>query len=258
MQKAIAERDQQLREQNRTLRETNELLDRTLSNYMHMLGFITHELKSPLATVQAMVANMIEGYTGELPEKASEVVVRIKRILEETQDMVKNYLDLSHVERGEMTAKKADIDFRTEVIEPSILQAETLFKSRNITLEVSAPDQIPVLADPELMRIALTNYLTNAAKYGREGSVARLEAAIEENELRVSVWNEGEGFTEEEGENLFGKFFRIRNQNTRNKRGSGLGLFICRQIVELHGGRTWADSEPGQWARFSLSFPLSS
>jgi len=256
MQRAIVERDQMLREQNRILQETNDKLDQTLSNYMQMLGFITHELKSPLATVQSMISTITEGYAGELPEKASPLMVRIKKILEESQDMVKNYLDLSRVERGEMVASKADIDLRSEVIEPSVVQTEGLFHSRHISLEVEAPADMRVRADPELMRIALTNYLTNAAKYGREGGKAHLETAIEQNGIRVSVWNEGEGFTPDEGRQLFGKFSRLRNPTTADKRGSGLGLFICRQILDLHDGKVWAESEPGQWARFSFRFPI--
>ena len=74
--------------------------------------------------------------------------------------------------------------------------------------------------------------------------------------MLVSVWNEGAGFTPEEGEALFGKFTRLKNKNTRGKPGSGLGLFLTRRIVERHGGRAWAESAPGEWARFNMSIPL--
>jgi signal transduction histidine kinase len=106
-----------------------------------------------------------------------------------------------------------------------------------------------------LLRIALTNYLTNAAKYGREGGTAKVTARREDGALIVGVWNEGAGFTAEEQPQLFGKFSRLANDNTRSKRGSGLGLFLVKSILSLHAGRVWAESQPGTWAAFYMSFP---
>ena len=107
------------------------------------------------------------------------------------------------------------------------------------------------------MRIGLGNLLSNAAKYGRESGQARLQAAVDGGQLTVCVWNEGPGFSQEDRKLLFGKFSRLRNPNTRDKRGSGLGLYLCKQVVDLHGGQAWAESEPGQWARFCFRVPLS-
>jgi signal transduction histidine kinase len=78
---------------------------------------------------------------------------------------------------------------------------------------------------------------------------------MEGSQITLSVWNEGEGFPPEEALRLFDKFFRLKTANTYAKRGSGLGLFTVRHIAELHGGRVWAESEPGDWAAFHLSFP---
>jgi len=113
-----------------------------------------------------------------------------------------------------------------------------------------------VVADPELMRIALSNYLSNAAKYGREGGKAKIEVAQVGEAIDVRVWNEGPGFSSDEGQSLFGKFSRLHNENTRDKRGSGLGLYLCKQILDLHGGTVWAESESGSWARFCFRLPL--
>ena len=255
MQHAIAERDRHLNEQNAELAEANEKLERANRNYIETLGFVTHELKSPLAAMQTMINAITEGYTGEVPEQTAEFLRRIKRNCEELQDMVKNYLDLSRAERGELVAHKSEIELRAEVIDPSVEHAMPLFDSRSIKLEVECPAAINVFADAEVMRIALSNYLSNAAKYGAEGTTARLEIREENGDVLMSVWNEGAGFTPEEGESLFGKFTRLKNKNTRGKRGSGLGLFLTRRIVERHGGKAWAESEPGQWARFSMRIP---
>jgi two-component system, NtrC family, sensor kinase len=255
MQTAIHKRDQQLRARNAELAETNEKLAQTNSNYMKTLGFVTHELKSPLAAIQSIIGTVVGGYVGDVPEKVGEFLIRIQRNCEELQDMVKNYLDLSRAERGELVARKRALDLRCDVLEPCVDQTATLFKSRDIMLSVDCPEALPILGDPELLRIALTNYLTNAAKYGREGGTAKVTARREDGALIVGVWNEGAGFTAEEQPQLFGKFSRLANDNTRSKRGSGLGLFLVKSILSLHAGRVWAESQPGTWAAFYMSFP---
>jgi signal transduction histidine kinase len=255
MQIVIAQRDHELEVRSRQLAETNERLRKVNRNYMETLGFVTHELKAPLVAIHGMSTTLATGAAGNVPPDAARLLERIRRNCEELQDMVKNYLDLSRVERGELEAHKSAVEFVREVIEPVVGQTSALFESRAVRLNVSCPAELNVTADPELMRIALTNYLTNAAKYGKEGGEARLEAVEEGGEVTVAVWNEGPGFSREQGANLFRKFVRIRDENTRNKRGSGLGLFLCRQILDLHGGRVWAESEPGEWARFAFRFP---
>ena len=139
MQKAIGDRDKRLNEKNRMLEETNRELNQTNRNYMEMLGFVTHELKSPLASIQTMAAVILQEMSEEISEDARAFIIRINRNTEELQDMVKNYLDLSRVERGEMEAHKTIIDFRSEAIDPAVDQTMQLFSSRNISLAVESP-----------------------------------------------------------------------------------------------------------------------
>lgn len=248
MQQAISERDRRLRDQNAQLAETN-------ANYMKMLGFITHELKSPTAAIQMRIDALIESFGKEIPDQLAQSLVRIQRNCQEMQDMIRDYLDLSRAERGELSAHKTEIDLRTDVVAPSVSLHQSLLASRNIRLDVDCPEGLALEADPELARILLGNLLSNAAKYGREGGKARIEAQRIKEQVRVCVWNEGPGFSQEEREVLFRKFSRLRKPSTRDKRGTGLGLFLCREIVELHGGSIRAESEPGQWARFCFSLP---
>ena len=251
----IAQRDRKLADQNTELATINERLAQINANYMTTLRFVTHELKSPLAAIQMIVDIAVAGPAADVPEALRKPFVRIKRNCEELQDMVKNYLDLARAERGELHAVKRPINFRDDVVTAAVHQDTAMFQSRQIDLMVDCPGDLTVDADPELMRIALSNYLSNAAKYGREGGQARLTVAGVEGGIDVTVWNEGAGFTPEEGRALFEKFSRLHTETTRGKRGSGLGLYLCRQILELHGGTVRADSEPGQWAAFTFHFP---
>jgi len=256
MQQAIVQRDRELRDQNTKLADTNARLERANRNYMETLGFVTHELKSPLAAIQSMLDVILKGYLGgEIPEKAKDYLGRIRRNCQELQDMVKNYLDLSRAERGELSASIKEIDFYKSVVDPCVQQNLAMFDARGINLEVECPTELNVQADADLMRIALTNYLSNAAKYGTDNGRARLIVQTKDGQVIVRMWNEGPGFTEGEKESLFKKFSRLRNEASQGCRGSGLGLFLCKQIADLHNGQVWADVEPGQWAQFNLSFP---
>jgi signal transduction histidine kinase len=257
MRTAIQKRDQELRARNDELSLTNEKLEQSNRNYMQTLGFVTHELKAPLAAIQMLIATMVDGYLGKVSPQVSDFFIRIQRNCEELQDMVRDYLDLSRLERGELVANKSPIDLPKTVVEMAVDQTAVFFRSRNMNVEVSCPSELPVVADPSLLRIALNNFLTNAAKYGREGGRATVTVKMEGDLVTLSVWNEGEGFPPEAAGHLFEKFFRVRNSSTHAKRGSGIGLFTVKNIAELHGGRVWAESEPGAWAAFHLSFPVS-
>jgi signal transduction histidine kinase len=255
MQTAIRNRDARLNAKNEELALTNEQLRQTNDNYMKTLRFVTHELKSPLAAIQTMIDVVVGDYLGAVPERAKQSLVRIKRNSEELQEMVKDYLDFSRAERGELRADIRSTELCTEVIRPCVEQNRPLFVSRKVELEISCPEGLMFQADPELIRLVLSNYLSNAAKYSRETGRVRVEVETKAKDLVVSVWNEGEGFQPEEAEVLFRKFSRLQNETTRGKRGSGLGLYLCLQIIELHGGKVWAESKKNEWARFSFSIP---
>jgi two-component system NtrC family sensor kinase len=255
MRAAIQKRDQELRTRNTALSRANADLEQSNRNYMQTLGFVTHELKAPLAAIQMLIATVVDGYLGQVPEKMSDLLIRIRRNCEELQDMVRDYLDLSRLERGDLAAKKFRFDLCKRVVDPAVDQTAVFFRSRRITVDVNCPAEIAVFADPELLRVALNNLLTNAAKYGREGGRAQVEAKRAGGVVTLSVVNEGDGFPPEEAAHLFEKFYRLKNENTYTKRGSGLGLYTVKSIAELHGGQVRAESEPGAWAAFHLSFP---
>jgi signal transduction histidine kinase len=235
--------------------EKSKMQEEQLAFSMETLGFVTHELKAPLSAMQSMIAVMLGGFAGEVPDKIATYLLRIRRNCEELQDMVKNYLDLSRVGMGELVARKTPVNYYKEIVKPCVEHTQIFFESREVTLTVDCPDNLTVQADADLLRIALTNYLSNAAKYGAAHTQARLTVREEHGTISTTVWNEGTGFRPEEQVALFTKFSRLQNENTTNKRGSGLGLYLTKHIIELHGGKVWAESEPEQWAKFCFSVP---
>jgi signal transduction histidine kinase len=110
-------------------------------------------------------------------------------------------------------------------------------------------------ADGNLIRIVYDNLLSNAVKYGREGGAIVLDAQESEDKVTLSVRNDSEGIPPEKMAVLFKKFSRLDSPEYAGKRGTGLGLYICKEIVEKQGGAIWADSRVGEWVKFSFTLP---
>ncbi len=256
MQQAIAERDGILRDRNRALSEANDELARANRSYMEMLGFVTHELKAPVGAIHMMVNTLLGGYGGEIPDHLRHPLERIRKNCEELLDMAREYLDLSRFERGDLVAHREPLDLETDVVSVAVENAQPLLQARDMAVEVNAAPGLRAVGDSGLLRIALGNFLSNAAKYGEAGGRVRVDLRVDGDFAHLTVWNQGAGFTPQEGERLFGKFSRLDNATTRGARGSGVGLFLVRQIAEVHGGAVSARSEPGQWAEFGLSVSL--
>ena len=108
------------------------------------LGFVTHELKSPLAAMQTLITVMIEGFAGEVSQEIGAYLLRIRRNCEELQDMVKNYLDLSRIGMGELVVRKSPVDYRQDILEPCVEHAQILFKSRDVAIAVECPDGLTI------------------------------------------------------------------------------------------------------------------
>ena len=121
------------------------------------------------------------------------------------------------------------------------------------------PAGLACVCDPGLVASVFQNLLSNAIKYGREGGEISVAAQPIDGgrSLRFSVWNEGEGFERGAGEKLFQKFSRLSSGGDDTKSGTGLGLFVSQRIIAKHGGRIWAESEPGQWAEFLFTLPVA-
>ena len=124
-----------------------------------------------------------------------------------------------------------------------------LAETAGVTLTVR-PELARLWADPDRMIQTLTNLLSNAIKFSSRGGTVRLEAERQESEVLFRVADEGRGIPQNQLDSVFGRFAQVDVSDSRRKGGTGLGLFICRTIVEQHGGRIWAESVPGKGSTF--------
>jgi signal transduction histidine kinase len=229
----------------------------SINSYMEMLGFVTHELRSPLHTIITVGNTLTAGYFGPLQEKQAEMVGRMVERAEQLNRTVDDYLNLSRFENNTMTISPRSCDFIREVVHHAVEAVDPQIRKAGMDLSLQIPEDLPpVTCDPDLFRIVLGNLLSNAVKYGREKGMIRVAAGISGSSLEVSVWNSGPGFPMHEKKKLFRKFSRIMTPELSRIKGSGIGLYTSWKIIKLHGGSMKAESREGEWARFSFIFPL--
>jgi len=231
-------------------------LDDINRSYMHTLEFVSHEMKSPLANMTFRGKAYIDGFFGPPDPKGKETVKGMLDMVEYLRGMVEDYIDLCRVERGAMRFEPKD-GVKLDRIAHFAADAHAMeAKRREARVETDAPEGgLPVRGDAKLLGIVLSNLVGNALKYGRNGQTVRMRLAGEAAWTRITVRNEGVGFTEAQGKKLFRRFSRLRQEGVEREKGSGLGLYLCWWIVQKHGGRMSARSEPGQWAEFTVLLP---
>ncbi len=226
-------------------------------SYLEMLGFVTHELKSPLASIVFALGALKDCVLGPLNGQQESLVKAAANSADYLHGTIINYLNLSRIEEGELKLRPSAVSFSRNLVLPVVERLSELAADRGMQISCDIPASLTGVCDGGLVASVFQNLLANAIQYGREGGSIRVdgERLEEQGLLRFSVWNEGPGFEPQEGSRLFQKFSRLGCAGRETKSGTGLGLFVSQEIIRKHGGRIWADSEPGRWAQFVFTIP---
>jgi two-component system phosphate regulon sensor histidine kinase PhoR len=169
-----------------------------------------------------------------------------------------NFLNLSRIEEGEIRLKLRKVHIRQEVVDHVTELLRDMAVDNGMQIRCTIPSDLTLVCDPDLITSVFQNLVSNAIKYGKPGAGIFVTVTTDQaaGMHTFAVYNEGEGFDIEERSRLFTKFSRFTAENYSTKSGTGLGLFVTKNIVERHGGTICADSMPGWWARFTFTLPV--
>jgi signal transduction histidine kinase len=208
-------------------------------------------LKAPLNTI-VMYSELLEGEDGKSPEFRVEAVNAVHESADRMAGLIGNLLNISKIEMGSLSLHRQRVklhDLLSDAFE-SITQQS---KGSTLEFQLRLPAEIGLVAvDKDLLRIAVDNLLTNAIKYNRPGGTVTLSAEETDEEIIVRVRDTGIGIPRDDQAKVFDKFFRAANEEVTERSGHGLGLYLAKQIVELHHGELTVSSEPGRGTEFTL------
>jgi len=236
------------------------------------LSKVSHELRSPLSVIHQFTTILLDGLSGELTADQRENLSIIFKNVEELRDMIN---DLLHVARAQIDdiikvsrRKPEEIKVVHECVHVPDLVNETLSMLRtiaakkNISLSVDAVCGLPSAhADPQRTRQVLNNLINNGIKFTPEGGSVLVHIGFFENDsdfLRVSIQDTGPGVPQDEKEKIFEYLYQSDRTIDDSRKGLGIGLYICQEIIERHGGMIWVDSHPGHGSTFSFTLPVFS
>lgn len=235
-------------------KERDELLSQMKSDF---ISIAAHQLRTPLTGIKWVMEALLSGDGGELNSKQKEI---LKKGYESNERVIKLSSDLLNVARigdGQVGFIFKIGDF-TEVLNNVINSIQNLKGSKNITLNVSKPKSLlQINMDKERMELALFNVLDNALKYTPDNGKIDIKVKQEKNNLKISIKDNGIGIPVKEQGMLFSKFFRGSNVVRMQAEGTGLGLFIVKNIIERHKGKMEIESEEGKGTEVLISMPIN-
>lgn len=239
--KSFNEMSQQLAERDKNLKLSNELLADLNKRYIDLIGFVSHELKGIVGAIVMNVCSVRDNLFGEINERQKKALEGATRSLDYLTATVKKFLNLGKIEKGELEVKETVVDINKDVFNAVVNSLSTAAAGKNINISNEIEADLKANADLELLQVAANNLITNAIKYGRENGNAVFSSKKLDGHIEIEIYNDSVPIREEQKEQLFKRFSRLDNPETKRVKGSGLGLFITKQIIEKHGGRIWVE-----------------
>jgi signal transduction histidine kinase len=242
-----------IQQQRNELEKANVRLKELDTQKSEFLSFATHQIRSPLASMKGYASILLEGDAGPLSADARGAVETILTSTKTLSIVVEDYLNITRIELGTMKYDMKDIDFATLLTEVVNEQKPNIdAKGLALSVSVDASQTYPIKADLDKFKQVLMNTIDNSVKYTPKGSIAvSLEKDAAKGMIRFIVRDTGVGIAPDVMPKLFRKFSRASNASEANIHGTGLGLYIAKEIVNAHGGKMWAESDgEGKGSRF--------
>jgi signal transduction histidine kinase len=249
LEEKVRERTQELVIANEKLKELDKLKSRFLSN-------VSHELRTPLTAIDGLAANMLDGITGQLNDKQLEYLTDMKASADRLARLIEDLLDLSIIEAGRVELKPETLSLEGLVREIAS-SLRPVGEEKLIEIQVGSVDpDLTAWVDRDRIAQVLTNLIGNAMKFAPvRGQVVISAHRNSSLWAEVSIADTGSGIPLEERGKIFDEFYQISRPGKEKSQGVGLGLAISKELVEMHGGKIWVESETGKGSTFHFTVP---
>jgi PAS domain S-box-containing protein len=247
------------RVQGKLERTNQELLrkNREIENFYHTLS---HELRTPLTSANEFISIVMEGLAGSLNQTQMEYLGIAKASCHQLGVCINDLFDATRLETGKLT-----VELKPTLLGPLVHRVVTTMASsaaeRKLDLSYEVQPELPAVPlDEHRIVQVLTNLLSNAIKFSSPGSsivVKAVRAPRDDDLVQISVSDSGCGISKQEQDRIFDRLYQVKTGDAATEQGVGLGLYLCRELVQLHGGNIWVESEPGQGSTFSFVLPRS-
>lgn len=236
------------------MRRTRRLTERIDSLRKTMNEAIIHDLKNPMAAVMGCLSCALgDEMSAEQRAKLLAIALHSCRV---QMSLLETLVDTSRLEHGELVARKQLMDLRALFAE-CLKDIGGTARHLGVELKSEIADDIPraLMVDPDLFPRAVYNLLHNALKYSAAGGLVSLAVAFRDGEFKFEINDTGVGIAPERINRLFKKYYRVEGADQTSRRGSGLGLYFCRLVVEAHGGTIKVSSEVGRGTTVAFTIP---
>ena len=239
----------------RDIEEKGRQLEVASTHKSQFLANMSHELRTPLNAILGYTKLITNNIYGEVPGKIRDVLERVEQSGRHLLSLINDVLDVSKIEAGQLVLSLGEYSMK-EVIHTVVTAVEALAAEKKLSLKVMASPDLPRgRGDERRLTQAVMNLVSNAIKFTDAGEV-RVQATAPDGSFLVSVSDTGPGISPADQQRIFEEFQQVDSSSTRKKGGTGLGLSIARRIIELHGGRMWVESTPGEGSTFSFTLPI--
>jgi PAS domain S-box-containing protein len=218
------------------------------------VSVVSHELRTPLTAIRGSLGLLAGCVLGPLSEKGQRMLDIAVQNTDRLVRLINDILDIERIQSGRTTMVKVACD-AAELVAQTVEVMQAIAGKAGVTLSVQ-PQSVRLWADPDRLIQTLTNLLSNAIKFSPPGSRVWLTVEQQEDYVLFQVKDQGRGIPVDKLQSIFERFQQVDSSDARKKGGTGLGLTICRSIVQQHGGRIWAESTPGTGSTFFFTLPL--
>jgi len=254
--KRLRRREKQLVVLKKNLEEAYHGLEAADVAKSEFVMMVTHELRSPLSTIESILKLFLEGYAGDLPDEQRKMVLGIEQRTHFLLTLVNDLLHLARVKAKKFKKEKAEINLR-EIVEKvaGSLQAGVKTKRLNFLVELP-PGPLIFRGNDDEMELLFSNLIGNSVKYTPPGGNILVKMTRENLQIKTEVSDTGIGIAAEDSSKIFEEFYRAKNAKKMVKVGTGLGLSIAKRIVETYGGKVKVESAPERGTIFTFCLPV--